>query len=190
MSHFPRLRRDVVRHRTALLDAAARVFAEHGVHVPLEAVAEAADMARATLYRHFPDRNALLLALFDRDIAPILSAGEGRPSGEVLFAMIEELGRAARRATALADAWRAIAPDNPEMLARQRDLMERLEKPLADAISAGRVRSDLTLWDVVRIIRMVAVANHPEYGDDERSGERIMDLVLNGIAARQMDEGA
>lgn len=183
MSHIRKERSDVVRHRAKLLDAASRVFSEYGAHVPLDAVVEAAGFGRATLYRHFPDRTALLLALFDRDIAPVLEAGQGRPPGEVLFAMLAEMGRVMCEAPALEVAWRAIAPNHPEMQARRRDLLARFEKPLADAIAAGQVRADLTLEDVVSVGRMVSAASRLAQGD-ARAGERILDLVLNGIRGR------
>lgn len=163
-----------------LLDAASRVFSEQGVHVSLDAVVEASGVGRATLYRHFPDRTALLLALFDRDIAVVLDAGKDLPPGDVLLALLTEMGRATRKAPALEDTWRALAAHHPEMQARQDALLARFEKPLADAVAAGRVRGDLTLDDVIRIGRMIVAANRQAEGDD-RAGERILDLVLNGI---------
>lgn len=166
-----------------LLDAASQVFSERGAHVSLDAVVEAAGIGRATLYRHFPDRTALLLALFDRDITPVLNAGEGKPPGEVLFAMLVEMGRVTCETPVLEVAWRAIAPNHPEMQARRRDLLARFEKPLADAIAVGQVRADLTLDDVVSVGRMVSAASRLAQGDDHAS-ERILDLVLNGIRGR------
>ncbi|WP_222859774.1 TetR/AcrR family transcriptional regulator [Klebsiella sp. LTGPAF-6F] len=166
-----------------LLDAASRIFSERGVHVPLEAVVEASGVGRATLYRHFPDRKTLLLALFDRDIAPVLNAGEGLPPGEALIAMLTEMGRVTRKKPILEDAWRAIAMLHPEMQTRQRDLLARFEQPLADAIAAGQVRADLTLDDVISIGRMVTAGNRYAQGD-ELAGERILDIMLNGIRRR------
>ncbi|MGW0949259.1 TetR/AcrR family transcriptional regulator [Streptomyces sp. NPDC002623] len=57
-------RSDAACNRARLLDAAARLVAERGVeHVTTQAVAEAAGVGKATLYRRFGDRNGLLLAL-------------------------------------------------------------------------------------------------------------------------------
>ena len=183
MSHVKKPRSDVTRHRAALLDAAARVFAEHGVHASLDMVVEAAGVGRATLYRHFADRQALLLALVDRTLEPLRQAGKDGPPGEVLIAKIAELGRTVRAATALADAWRAVAPDQREMQQRHRDLLDSCKEPLADAIAAERVRSDLTLEDVARVMRMVVAANGQDQAD-EKGSQRIIDLVVNGIGKR------
>lgn len=175
-------RSDVARHRAALLEAASRVFAQQGVHVSLDAVVDEAGVGRATLYRHFPDRAALLLALFDREIAAVSEACADEQPGTALFAMIAQLGHAARQAPALADAWRAVAADHPALQARQRDLILLFEKPLADAIGQGLVRPDLTMNDVVAVIRMVIAANRQAEQGDEEAADRIINLILHGIA--------
>lgn len=187
MSQIRAARRDVVRHRTALIDAAARVFTEQGVHVPLDTVAAAADVGRATLYRHFPDRAALLLALFDREVEDLFQADDAAPSSDTLIAMIARLARASRQAPARAQAWRAFAPDHPEFLERQKDMLARFEAPLAAAIAAGVLRPDLTPYDIFRVIRMVATPSQlpgQEDHDDDQAAERLLDLVLNGLRSR------
>lgn len=56
-------------NRQALLDAAKKVFAEQGYHAPFSAVAKAAGVGQAVLYRHFPTRLALAFAVFDENWA-------------------------------------------------------------------------------------------------------------------------
>jgi AcrR family transcriptional regulator len=59
-------RADAARNRERILQAARRLIAKRGVQrVTLEAVAADAGVGRATLFRRFPDRGALLLALLD-----------------------------------------------------------------------------------------------------------------------------
>jgi AcrR family transcriptional regulator len=59
-------RADAAKNRQRILDAAGRLIAKRGVRsVTLEAVASEAGVGRATLFRRFPDRGALLLALLD-----------------------------------------------------------------------------------------------------------------------------
>jgi AcrR family transcriptional regulator len=57
------MRADALRSRRSLLDAACGLFVEVGVGVPLEAIARRAGVGIATLYRHFPDRTALVTAV-------------------------------------------------------------------------------------------------------------------------------
>lgn len=62
----PPMRADAARNRTRLLEAAARLVAEHGPeHLTMEAVAAAAAVGKGTVFRRFGDRNGLLMALLD-----------------------------------------------------------------------------------------------------------------------------
>ncbi|MES9523322.1 TetR/AcrR family transcriptional regulator [Streptomyces capoamus] len=62
----PCLRADAARNRARLLEAAARLIAEHGVAgVTMEAVAAAANVGKGTVFRRFGDRTGLLTALLD-----------------------------------------------------------------------------------------------------------------------------
>ncbi|WP_030348238.1 TetR/AcrR family transcriptional regulator [Streptomyces sp. NRRL S-1022] len=66
LSDEPCLRADAARNRARLLEAAARLIAEHGVAgVTMEAVAAAAEVGKGTVFRRFGDRTGLLTALLD-----------------------------------------------------------------------------------------------------------------------------
>ncbi|ALO97900.1 TetR/AcrR family transcriptional regulator [Streptomyces hygroscopicus] len=66
VSEAPGLRADAARNRARLLEAAARLIAEHGVAgVTMEAVAAAANVGKGTVFRRFGDRTGLLMALLD-----------------------------------------------------------------------------------------------------------------------------
>ena len=58
-----RPRTDAQRNRTHILDVAEQYFAEHGITGSLDAIAKRAGVGPGTLYRHFPNREALLDAL-------------------------------------------------------------------------------------------------------------------------------
>ncbi|MEV5607437.1 helix-turn-helix domain-containing protein [Streptomyces sp. NPDC052225] len=63
------LRADAVRNRARLLEAAARLIAEHGAAgVTMEAVAAAASVGKGTVFRRFGDRTGLLMALLDHSV--------------------------------------------------------------------------------------------------------------------------
>lgn len=62
----PRERTDAARNRAAVLDAAARLFAEHGVDgVTMDAIAAAAGVGKGTVFRRFGDKAGLAVALLD-----------------------------------------------------------------------------------------------------------------------------
>jgi AcrR family transcriptional regulator len=54
------LRRDAIENRRRVLDAAATVFAAHGLDAPVEEIAHAAGVGMGTLYRRFPNKEALI----------------------------------------------------------------------------------------------------------------------------------
>ena len=58
-------------NRAALIAAARAVFDEQGMSAPLSAVARRAGVGQGSLYRHFPDRISLALAVFEENMAQI-----------------------------------------------------------------------------------------------------------------------
>jgi len=93
-------RADAARNRARILAAARRLIAEHGVReVPLDRIAAAAGVGRATLFRRFPDRGALLRALLDEGERALQDAivdgrpplGPGAPPGRRIMAFAEAL---------------------------------------------------------------------------------------------------
>lgn len=67
------LRRDAARNRSELLAAAGRAFVERGVDASLEQIAQDAGVAVGTLYRHFPTRADLVVAVYEDKIGAFLA---------------------------------------------------------------------------------------------------------------------
>lgn len=62
------VRRDVLRNRARLLEAADEVIRQNGMDLSLNAVAHHAGVGVGTVYRHFPDREALITAMFEQRV--------------------------------------------------------------------------------------------------------------------------
>ena len=71
----PRRRADAERNRSALLDAAASVFVVSGVDAPVRDIAAAAGVGVATIYRHFPTRSDLVVAVYRHQVEACAEAG-------------------------------------------------------------------------------------------------------------------
>ncbi|KJY25231.1 TetR family transcriptional regulator [Streptomyces sp. NRRL S-495] len=93
----PKERADAARNRIAVLDAAARLFAEHGVEaVSMDQVAAAAGVGKGTLFRRFGDKSGLAAALLDTRERVLQEAvlhgppplGPGAPPAERLAAFL------------------------------------------------------------------------------------------------------
>lgn len=85
-----RTRSDSERNRSGILDQAEKHFTDHGVGASLEAVARDAGVGSATLYRHFPTRDALLAELLQRRASQIEAEKERIDSLADSAAALEE----------------------------------------------------------------------------------------------------
>jgi AcrR family transcriptional regulator len=83
-------RADARRNRDGLLEAAKAAFAEVGPEASLEEIARRADVGIATLYRHFPTRDAIVEAVYRREVQQLANAAprliESLPPAEALRA--------------------------------------------------------------------------------------------------------
>lgn len=71
----PRKRADARRNEQALLDAAAAVFVRSGVQAPVRAIAAEAGVGMGTIYRHFPQRADLVVAVYRHQVEACAAAG-------------------------------------------------------------------------------------------------------------------
>ncbi|MGC9496361.1 TetR family transcriptional regulator [Streptomyces sp. WG7] len=74
------------RNRAALIAAAREIYAEHGLDAPLSAIARRAGVGQGVLYRHFPDRSALAMAVLEENVRQIerAAASDGVDLAQVL----------------------------------------------------------------------------------------------------------
>jgi AcrR family transcriptional regulator len=180
------LRADARRNRERLLAAARDTFVAHGAEAPLDDVARRAGVGIATLYRHFPDRPALL-----REVALDLI---GRSADEAGAALAEEpdafeaLARYMHRALDLRIA--AVMPElvrrvpmDDELRAVRSASVGPLDQIVATARADGSLRPDVASGDVglllVRLTRPLPGGFSPE--DDNRLAHRHLDLLLDGL---------
>ncbi len=140
-------------NRAALVAAAREVFAEQGLAAPLSAVARRAGVGQGSLYRHFPDRVALALAVFDENLDALEAVVA--PPDSTLDDLLELVIAQAMVSTAIIELLRSHRHD--EGVA---ELGERLHAVVATALDrehdAGRIGSQVTVDDVELAISMLA----------------------------------
>lgn len=71
-----RVRADAQRNIEAVVDAAKAVFAESGVDAPVREIASRAGVGVGTVYRHFPQRSDLVVAVFQKEIDACAGAAD------------------------------------------------------------------------------------------------------------------
>lgn len=172
-------RKDVLRHRERILAAAQSVFSEHGVGVSLDVVTAAAELGKGTLYRHFPDRESLLLALLDREIDVLCRVGEECAPEQALLKMLRHAAKSSQTSPALADGWRLYLTSNPGSIQGSKRLAAGLEKPLAVAKASGQVRDEITVADMALIIRHLSIPMLSAQGAP--LSERTLELLMHGV---------
>ncbi|MFD8793465.1 TetR/AcrR family transcriptional regulator [Streptomyces vinaceus] len=149
----PRPRADAVRNRERILVAAREVLVEQGSAAPFDEIARRAGVGNATLYRHFPDRAALVhhvvLFVMDRVTA---QAEEALAQEADAFAALCRFTHAAadERIGALCP---MLAGDfdgeHPELIAAREALAETVETLVTAGQEAGLVRTDIGVGDLM-----------------------------------------
>jgi AcrR family transcriptional regulator len=174
------LRRDAEQNRQRLLDAAADVFAEHGLEASVEEIARTAGVGMGTLYRRFPTKDALISALVQDVLSTMLAiAEEGteRPdgTGRVFFLVAASAYQAAHRGC-LQRLWNAgVGHDLVREVRRLIDAM------LVDAKRHGRVRADITGADVTIGLWAIRGIIETTGGRAPEAWQRHLDLFIAGL---------
>ncbi len=136
--------------RDAILDTTAALVAEHGLlAVTMSQIAEDAGIGRATLYKYFPDVEAILLDWHDRQIAAHLAylsevRDQAAGAGERLEAVLEAYALLSRHSRGHQEAGFVELLHRDERIGRaERQVHEMIRDLLAAAAKAGDVRDDV-----------------------------------------------
>ncbi|MFE2964539.1 TetR/AcrR family transcriptional regulator [Streptomyces sp. NPDC059340] len=184
----PRPRADALRNRERIVAAAREMFVEFGPEVPFDEIARRAGVGNATVYRNFPDRDALarevVCSVMDRTSEWIESAlAEGGDAFQALsdfvhFAADERIGALCPMLS------EAFDQHHPDLFAARERTMEMIEALMGRAREAGQLRPDVESGDV-----MIAVSQltRPLPGTAcqgiDRFVHRHLQLFLDGLRA-------
>ena len=147
------LRADAERNRERIVTAAARLFAEQGLSVPLEDVARSAGVGVATLYRRFPTRTDLAIAAFERNMTSYIDAVEKAFSNPRPWDGFRELVFDLCALQASDPGLRALLttafPASSVIEQRAAETVDKVGEVIARAQQDGSLRSDIGVGDVV-----------------------------------------
>jgi len=154
-------------NRRALIDAARELFAEQGFSVPFSAIARRANVGQASLYRHFPDKVALGIAVFDENLRLL----EGQPLGlhDLLVAVADQAKVSASLLEVLMTSRSPLAEE----------LAVRLASIVTDVIARGDLREGVTAVDVQTAVSMVAF--HAAAAPTPDAADRAIAIVERGL---------
>lgn len=171
-------------NRRALMAAAREVYAESGLSAPFSQVAKRAGVGQGSLYRHFPDRTALAVAVFDENITELeqFASDPGRTVDDLLDLVADQ----AIVSTAFIELISA-QPEEPSVVrlgSRYRDVVARLVERQRAAEGEA---SALDIDDVLLATEMLAFAisrSTPENRADAAArARRILHSAFRPVAS-------
>jgi AcrR family transcriptional regulator len=177
-------RADAQRNEQALLAAAASVFVMSGVEAPVRDIAAAAGVGMGTMYRHFPTRADLIVAVYRHQVeacaeaGPVLLANGGSPHAALgqwvnLFVdfLVTKHGLAA-----------ALQPDSIGFDALHTYFLDRLvpvcAQLLAAAAEADEISADIDAYELMRGIGSLCVGGDL---DPRYNARRMVELLIAGL---------
>ncbi len=179
------MRADARRNYERIVATAREVFFEHGVDAPLDDIVKRAGVGAGTLYRHFPNREVLVEAVYRSEIEEIadqayLLAKDLGPE-DALREWFRELIRFHTERAGLAAALKAAIDEDSETYRyckqKLRDAAWALLEP---AQAVGAVRSDIEAVDLMRLSHGIGAA--AKYADDA-SRDRMLSVLMEGLKA-------
>ena len=180
------LRADARRNRDTLLESASQAFAEHGVDTSLEDIAKRAGVGIGTLYRHFPSRDALVIATYERgvsllcDAAPTLLAEHPADPDVALAEWMDRYVEYIAAKRGLAATLKAAVDGNDELFVNVRArIYGAADTLLAAAASAGRIRPDVKGSDLLRALGGICMASDSDGWQDQ--ARRLVALLMDGL---------
>ncbi|WP_307783142.1 helix-turn-helix domain-containing protein [Streptomyces sp. MBT53] len=179
------LRADARRNYERLLAEARVSFAAHGTDASLEDVARRAGVGIGTLYRHFPNRQSLMSAVFEDAVGELLARSRELQSAPqpcvALVSWLREMVAHASEYRGLSRALMAVADDDTSALGRcSAPIREAGGALLSRAQDGGDVRGDVEIGDLLQLTHAIALAAEGNPGDPELA-DRLLTLTLRGL---------
>jgi AcrR family transcriptional regulator len=175
-------RRDAQRNRAAIITAASEVLSGPEPAALMPEVARRAGVGQATLYRHFPDRHALTVAVIGHHLQGLETAAAASVERPALFRpLLREVLHTLIAMRPLVLLAQRIDPGARRRYVRR--AIAALSPPLRSAQESGYVRHDLVPDDLILLFTMVRGAAEAT-GDAVSglvAGDRSIDLVLDGV---------
>ena len=184
--HWERpVRADARRNIEVLLKTALTVFATSGVDAPMREIADQAGVGVGTIYRHFPKRADLIVAVFRNEVdacadAAAALAAEHEPR-EALTRWVDRYTNLIAAKRGLAAALHSGDPAYEVLPAYfEERLSPALDGLLRAAAAVGPIRSDVSAKDLLWTIASLCV---PTRTGNPKLARRMIGVVLDGLSA-------
>ena len=179
-------RRDAQGRRQRIVDAAVELYRTEGLEFSMNHLATCAEVGRATLYRNFPDRTALLIAILERHFEVFAAQLEKWRSRDDAFMLgIRFLADRATTSRGFGNV-AALDKQSPGVGRWATGIMQTvLAEPLERAMDAGLIRRDFPLSDCSLLVLMIAGVEFGSRGEAAAARtERAIGLLAQALSPR------
>jgi len=177
-------RADALRNYEKVLAAARDAFAEGGEATPLEEIAQRAGVGIGTLYRNFPNRQALVEAIYVDEVEQVCRAAADFADAEpwdALTGWIDRVVSYIGTKLALATELQKYLDAGSELFTACRTSLWSAGEPLLQrAQDAGVVREDITIGELIHLV--VGIVKIPTA--DPAQKEHLLRVALDGLRYR------
>jgi len=179
----PPMRADARRNYEALLDAADEIFSRRGPDAPLDEIARRAGVGNATLYRHFPSRRDLLVAICIGDVEALCALGnrlQRHPgAGEALTKWLRAYIKHVSSKRGLPAAFTTGRREDSEFVSACHAAINATGSALLKkAQDADEIRDDVNIVELIALVNAIAIATESQ---GLREANRLLGLVIGGI---------
>lgn len=180
----PSLRPDAARNRSLILDAARAMLASGDETLPLNAIAHHLGLGVGTVYRHFPNRQALLEGLavdaFEELVDKTRSAADDPSPAVALDGLLRRSLDLQLEVPSLAEVLASPEPVCMETMGLGADLADSLQRLLSRARKTGVIRDDVSGDDLRRLVAGILHATRSS-PDRPAQAHRHLTIMLAGL---------
>jgi len=184
----PARRPDAAQNRTRIVEAARAALTESD-HVHLKEIAKRAGVGQGTLYRNFPNREALLAEVYRRDVEELVTAASALlAEHEPVEALRRWLDRVIDYAEIKYGVLAALEPAAWQTLAAhsQNPVEDALRHLLDAGKAAGSLRTDVDARGTLLLIAYLGRLDRDEWAATARP---LMSVILDGLRRQDADRG-
>ncbi len=175
---------DAQRNRERLIEAAKAAFGDVGADVSLDEIARRAGVGIGTLYRHFPTRDAIVQAVYRREVRQLAGAAErllaAMKPGEALHQWMRLFVDYIATKKVIASALASIVGGVTDLYASSgAQITDAMSLLVARAAAAGDIRADVDPNDLLRaLVGFTYGAAGPGW---QASALRLIDILMDGL---------
>ena len=182
------MRKDALRNRERVLQAAAETFARAGNEAQMDDIAKRCGLGVGTLYRHFRTKDKLLEALLldglERFLAAAQTSRERAPTPWDAFA---DFARTAAHMLvanrALKELTESLAARSPELEEKRREVQQLVATLVRDAQDSGELRADFSVEDLPILFSGLGATAASDGAVLAGQTDRFVDIILDGLRA-------